>query len=335
MPPLHDRRKIILASSLGLAAAIACTACSDRAAPVQSEPASVIPLVETEWVSIAGDCFQMGDDRTYPEEAPVHTACVSDFEIGSTEVTNAQFAAFVLATGYLTRAERGWRSDEPDGPGVDLPPASALFTPLAARPDTPLSWWSLQPGASWQAPEGSGSETSPNYPVIHVTRADAEAYATWAGGRLPTEAEWEYAARGGLDGSLWSWTEAEDRSRDKRANVWQGLFPIVDEGRDGYSGLAPVASYPPNGYGLYDIVGNVWEWTATPYAGSHDPNARQLAGTSGADPSRPGIAVGTIKGGSFLCSTSYCVRFRPAARQAQDLAFGTSHIGFRIARSVP
>jgi sulfatase modifying factor 1 len=167
---------------------------------------------------------------------------------------------------------------------------------------------------------------------VHVTRDDAEAYAKWAGGRLPTEAEWEFAARESLDGETLSWLEAEHAELSAKANVWQGIFPVIDRGDDGYVGIAPVGQYPANPLGLFDMIGNVWEWTDTPYAPSHSERDRDRAATDGLDPSQPGIPVGTIKGGSYLCASNYCRRFRPAARQAQDLAFGTSHIGFRIAR---
>lgn len=288
-----------------------------------------------DWVALPGDCFLMGETRVYPEEAPQHEACVGAFEITQTEVTYAQFSAFIADTGYVTRAERGWQATEPNGPGIDLPPGSAVFQPLSNQPARDLNWWRWVDGASWRQPKGPGSETpQPDHPVRHVTRADASAYASWAGGRLPTEAEWEYAARGGLDGTLLAWPEAEREARQHKANTWQGLFPVADTADDGFAGLAPVASFPPNGFGLSDMIGNVWEWTETPYAPSHAAGDRALAGERGLDFSQPGIPVGTIKGGSYLCAASYCYRFRPAARQAQDLAYGASHIGFRIVRDV-
>lgn len=293
----------------------------------EAEPA---PL---DWVSLDGACFQMGETRIYPEEAPRHQACVTAFDITRTEITQAQFSAFVDETGYVTRAERGWAASEPNGPGVDLPPGSAIFQPLeTARPQN-LNWWRWTEDANWRRP-GGGDAQPPraDQPVTHVTLEDAKAFAAWAGGRLPTEAEWEYAARGGLDGTLLAWPDAERAVRAQKANTWQGVFPIANTKEDGFEGIAPVASYPANGFGLYDMIGNVWEWTATPYAPSHTERDRARAGETGLDVSQPGIAVGTIKGGSFLCATSYCYRFRPAARQAQDLAFGTSHIGFRIVR---
>lgn len=283
-----------------------------------------------DWVALDGGCFRMGEDRAYPEERPAHRTCVNAFAISKTEITNAQFATFVSDTGYVTRAERGWSAADPNGPGLDLAPASAVFRPGKTDPKRALEWWSLVEGASWRHPDGIGSEAKPDWPVVHITRSDAEHFAQWADARLATEAEWEFAARGGLDGALLSWTQAEDAERDRMANIWQGLFPLIDEGHDGHIGVAPVASYPANPFGLHDMIGNVWEWTATPYRPDH--TSRHRTSSSSEDPAQPDAAVGTIKGGSFLCATSYCLRFRPAARQAQDLAFGTSHIGFRIVR---
>lgn len=288
-----------------------------------------------DWVPLEGGCFQMGETRVYAEEAPRHEVCVDTFEITRTEITRAQFARFVAQTGYVTRAEKGWSASDPGGPGVNLPPGAAVFRPADGQPARNLNWWRWIEGASWRYPDGSDSNEPPkDFPVTHVTREDAMAYAAWAGSRLPTEAEWEYAARGGLDGALLAWPDAERDARQHKANTWQGLFPVADTADDGFAGLAPVASFPPNGFGLYDMIGNVWEWTATPHTPSHHVRDKQRAGNLGLDASQPGVAVGTIKGGSFLCARSYCFRFRPAARQAQDLAYGTSHIGFRIVRSI-
>ena len=286
-----------------------------------------------DWVQLKGGCFQMGETRIYSEEAPPHEVCIDAFEISRTEITRAQFARFVAQTGYVTRAEKGWSASDPDGPGIDLPSGAAVFQPATRQPARNLNWWRWIEGASWRSPNGSASKEPPaDFPVTHVTREDAIAYAAWAGGRLPSEAEWEYAARGGLDGALFAWPDAERNARQHKANTWQGLFPVADTADDGFAGLAPVASFPPNGFGLYDMIGNVWEWTATPYAPSHDPRDAERARDRGFDGSQPGVPVGTIKGGSYLCARSYCFRFRPAARQAQDLAYGTSHIGFRIVR---
>lgn len=302
---------------LGLAA-LTCCSSSDNQLPDR--------------VWLEGGCFQMGEVRIYPEEGPLIEACVDDFLIMSHEVTFGQYSRFAEETGYLTRAERGWSRAEDGGPGVDVAPASAVFIPPRDMRPANLNWWKLVDGASWRKPFGPNSDTlpSPDEPVVHITKADAEAYAEWAGGRLPTEAEWEYAARGGLNGALLAWPEAEQSALKDKANTWNGIFPVANSAEDGFEGVAPVGSYPPNGFGLYDMIGNVWEWTSTPYAPNHSSVSRERAGVEGYDPSQPGIAVGTIRGGSFLCAQNYCYRFRPAARQAQDLAFGASHIGFRV-----
>jgi len=286
-----------------------------------------------DWVSLAGGCFEMGETEIYPEEAPVHDACIAPFEITRTEITVAQFREFVSATGYRTRAERGGASPDASDTAEPLPTGGAVFSPRQDSRPRDLNWWRWEAEASWQYPNGLDQGAAiESFPVTQITQADAQAFADWAGGRLPTEAEWEYAARGGLNGTLLAWDEAERMALHERANTWQGLFPIVNTEADGYAGTAPVGTYPANGFGLYDMIGNVWEWTSTPYAPSHSDRDRDLAGASGLDFAQPGVSVGTIKGGSYLCAQSYCYRFRPAARQAQDLAYGTSHIGFRLAR---
>lgn len=282
------------------------------------------------WVALEGGCFRMGENSIYPEEGPEHQACVEAFEITATEITNAQFAAFIDETGYLTRAERGWRADEEGGPKIDLPPSSAIFqVPDGQARD--LNWWKLQEGANWQNPLGSERSGRPNpeHPVVHITFEDAAAFADWAGGRLPTETEWEYAARGGNEGEILPWAKEEITSK---ANTWQGIFPMVNSAEDGFIGLAPVASYEANPFGLYDMFGNVWELTASSYYPGHSQSRTEGRFPQGYDPGQPGLPVTVIKGGSFLCAPSYCYRYRPAARQAQDLAFGTNHIGFRIVR---
>ncbi len=276
----------------------------------------------------------MGERPAYAEEGPPTKACVESFEIATHEVTNAEFASFVEATGYRTRAERGWQADEAGGPGVEVAPGSAVFIAPVDQPQGNLDWWQLIEGANWRHPSGptSSIEGLEDQPVVHVTRADAEAYAEWAGARLPTEAEWEFAARGAPSGQVSPWAEIEDAARSKNANTWQGVFPLKNTNEDSFEGRAPVGSFPANAFGLHDMIGNVWEWTASPYAPSHSERDRKIAGQRGFDPNQPTASVGTIKGGSFLCADNYCARFRPAARQAQDLAFGTSHIGFRLAR---
>lgn len=279
---------------------------------------------EPSWIDIEGGCFEMGDAQGYPEERPATETCVDAFAMAKTEVTNAQFEAFIMATGYVTRAERGWQAQEPGGPGETIPAGSAVFVAPAQAIPQALNWWRFVEGASWRFPAGpDGTGANAEEPVVHVTRQDAEAYARWVGARLPTEAEWEFAAR------------AAPRPTDtvNTANTWQGLFPIADAGRDGFKGVAPVASFEGNALGLHDMIGNVWELTSTPYAPGHDAQARRSAGDRGFDPAQPADPVTVIKGGSFLCASDFCYRFRPAARQAQNLYTGTSHIGFRVARS--
>lgn len=309
--------------------AMALLACYGETKPSQSAPNT-----KAQWVALSGGCFNMGEERVYREERPVTHACIEPFEMWSHEVSNAEFAAFVKETGHKTRAEQGWKASDRDGPGVDVMPSSAVFVP----PKNPkgVNWWSLIDGANWQVPLGPDKDRyEMTAPVVHITREDAQAYAKWAGGRLPSEAEWEYAARGGLNGELMSWAEAEEAALEDKANTWQGVFPVINSADDGYVGVAPIGSYPANGFGLYDMIGNVWEWTSSNYYPTHNPGEAAKVYPNGYDPAQGDIPVGVIKGGSFLCARSYCYRYRPAARQPQDLIFGTSHIGFRIVREVP
>ncbi len=295
-------------------AILALAACGAPSTPSSADFGDATPL---DWVALDGGCFTMGENRGYAEERPEVEACIGGFEITRFEITNAQFAAFVHATGHVTAAETG---------------GSAVFDPVEGVA-VGLNWWRMDRSAHWRRPDGArGAAARPDAPVVHVTRADADAFAAWAGGRLPTEAEWEFAARGGLDGSLYGWDEAEAFALAGRANTWQGVFPVIDIADDGHAGVAPVGAYPPNGFGLHDMIGNVWELTATPYHSSHAPGAVAATHPDGLDPAQPGRAVTVIKGGSFLCARSYCHRFRPAARQAQDLELSTSHIGFRVVR---
>ena len=287
--------------------------------------------LEVETVEFEGGCFMLGSDNYYPEEAPETRECVEPFALMTKEVSYAQFSEFVNSTGYQTRAERGWSASDADGPGVDLPPGSAVFMPNPKVQPSHLNWWKFIEGANWKQPLGADQTYRPEQqsPVVHITRDDAEAFATWAGGRLPSEAEWEFAATHTLDGRK-TGAIKEDEPKPLKANTWQGVFPIINTNEDGYNGVAPVGSYPPDANGVYDLIGNVWEWTTSPYSSNHTERARTQAAIHGYDPSQPGVPVGTIKGGSFLCAESYCFRFRPTARQSQDLAFGTSHIGFRV-----
>jgi formylglycine-generating enzyme len=295
---------------------------------------------------VPGGTFRMGDDNAYPEEAPAHKAAVSGFWIDEYVVTSANFAAFVAATGYRTVAERPL--DPADYPGADpsllVPGSSVFFMPTRPANLADIrSRWAYVPGACWRHPEGPGStiEGHERHPVVHVAFEDAEAYAAWAGKALPTEAEWEFAARGGLEGAMFSWGNEFTPDGRYMANTWQGPFPYRDQGLDGFRGRSPVGSFPCNGYGLYDMIGNVWEWTTDWYSDHHSPEAegpccvpRDSQGglqTSSYDATQPGSCIPrkVIKGGSYLCAPNYCRRYRPAARHAQMIDTGTSHIGFR------
>jgi formylglycine-generating enzyme len=294
-------------------------------------------------VWVPGGVFRMGSDDHYPEEAPAHAVTVDGFWIDRYAVTNRDFDRFVRRTGYVTVAERA--PDPAAYPGARpelLVPASAVFVQPQRRVDLrdPYSWWAAVPGADWRHPQGPGSSVrrKPDHPVVHLAFEDAEAYARWAGKELPTEAEWEFAARGGLDGATYAWGEDFTPGGRWMANTWQGEFPVENIGADGYERTAPVGRFPANGYGLFDMIGNVWEWTRDRYA-DHGADARACC-TPTARPvrdGRPGPVRGpaglvtekVIKGGSHLCAPNYCRRYRPAARMAQAVDTSTSHLGMR------
>jgi formylglycine-generating enzyme len=283
-------------------------------------------------VWIPGGNFTMGSDQFYREERPARRESVGGFWIDSHPVTNAGFRAFVQATGYVTASERAPDpSAYPDADPALLVPGSAVFT----KPDGPVglrdhrAWWAYIPGASWQHPEGPDSSIDDRleHPVVHVAFEDVSAYAAWAGKALPTEAEWEFAARGGLDNATYAWGEEFAPAGRAMANIWQGRFPWENLAEDGYEGTSPVGAFPANGYGLSDMIGNVWEWTASAYglprADAEKPSCCQPKPAG--DPS----ANKVVKGGSHLCAPNYCLRYRPAARQSQPLDTSTTHIGFR------
>lgn len=267
-----------------------------------------------ERLAVAAGRYEIGGQARYREEAPAHTVETAGFQIDRHEVTNGQFAAFIDATGYVTIAER---APSPQAyPDIDpdlLVPGSAVFGVHAGEG----YWWRFVPGASWRTPYGPGSSIAgmEAYPVVHIAYADALAYAQWVGGDLPTESEWEIAARAGATGNEFEWGDEFRPDGTWRANTWQGPFPVIDSGDDGFVGLAPVGCYEPNGFGLVDMTGNVWEWTSSPFDAS--------------------ATTGTIRGGSYLCAPSFCARFRPAARQAQEWDFSASHIGFRTISRAP
>ncbi|WP_062466178.1 formylglycine-generating enzyme family protein [Demequina maris] len=288
--------------------------------------------------------FRMGSDRFYPDEGPAHVREVEAFWIDRYAVTNGQFARFVDDTGYITVAER--ELDPAEFPGADpddLVPGAMVFTPTAGPVDLRdwRQWWRWVPGAHWRQPGGPGSSVAgrPRHPVVHVAYADAAAYAAWAGLRLPTEAEHEYAARGGIDGADFAWGDEPYPGGVPQANTWIGRFPYDNRG---VGDAAPVGSYPPNRYGLYDMIGNVWEWTSSAYAPRHSlpegggverEGRRDLLATGPGGPGPTGPLRRVIKGGSYLCSPDYCLRFRPAARSPQAEDAGMSHLGFRCART--
>lgn len=311
----------------------------------KSSPSALVTAltcdVESEMLFIKGGKFDMGAGAIYPEEYPILQREVSDFYISKTEVTNAEFAEFVKATGYITLAERAPDpSLYPDIPAELLVPGSAVFVKLdeAVAAATFLNWWHFIEGANWRHPTGPESDIigRENLPVVHMAYEDANAYATWKGHRLPTEAEFEFASRGGLNGAKYATGDSLTENGKYIANTWQGLFPFNDSGEDGFVGIAPVACFDANAYGVHDLIGNVWEWTDSVYYPQHFVNDEVPDGypDKGYDPNQPEIAVGVIKGGSYLCADDFCMRYRPAGRHAQDTGLGTSHIGFRTVRSV-
>ena len=279
-------------------------------------------------VAVPGGEFLMGSDAFYHEERPGHRVAVEAFWIDARPVTVGQFRRFVTETRYVTVAERPLDPDQyPDADPALLVPGSLVFRPTRGPVDLSdyRNWWSYTPGACWSCPEGLGSDTYKRgrHPVTHVAYEDAEAYAAWAGKALPTEAEWEYAARGGLEGKAFTWGDELAPEGCMLANFWQGEFPWQNLMSDGYAGTSPVAAFPANGHGLYDMAGNVWEWTCDRYTGSHGD-----APCCG-PPADERIPRCVIKGGSHLCAPNYCLRFRPAARQGEAVDTSTGHIGFR------
>ncbi len=289
-------------------------------------------------VWIQGGTFRMGSDDFFPEEKTVADVTVDGFCLAKTEVTNAQFAEFVKATNYITVAERPLsKAQFPDLAEDQRSPGSLVFQmPSPDVSEVPLlSWWHWVNGADWRHPTGPDSDIKgkENHPEVQVSYEDAKAYADWAGKQLPTEAEWEFAGRGGLTDQIFGWGKTYSA---KKANTWQGRFPFENQKRDGYEGTAPVASFPPNAYGLHDMTGNVWEWTTDWYgvdrqAMAHQHNPQGPAESESFDPREPNGPKHVIKGGSYLCAKNYCSRYRPAARESQSPDTGTTHIGFRLA----
>lgn len=283
-------------------------------------------------IRIPGGSFLMGSNAFYREERPARRETVEGFWIDPYPVTNAEFRTFVDATGYVTTCERPPdASAYPEADPSLLVPGSLVFR----KPPGPIdlrdyrAWWECVPGANWQHPEGPGSTIHgrDDHPVVHVAHEDASAYAAWARKELPTESQWEFAARGGLDGATYAWGEAFAPEGRQMVNTWQGRFPWENLKEDGYEGTSPVDAFPANGYGLYDMIGNVWEWTASPFM---LPDAKKsmkpccISSEAGAHFPRY-----VVKGGSHLCAPNYCLRYRPAARQGEAIDTSACHIGFR------
>jgi formylglycine-generating enzyme required for sulfatase activity len=344
----HRLTKTATLLLLGLVAFGVTFAATRRASRPSATPGAGPPGM----VWVPGGEFTMGTDSeaAWPDERPPHRVRVAGFWIDATEVTNAQFRAFVEATGYVTTAEKAPSVEEimkQVPPGTPPPPKEALVPGALVFRPTPgpvadlrdySQWWRWTPGADWRHPEGPGStiEGKDDHPVVHVSWDDAVAYCRWAGKRLPTEAEWEFAARGGLEGKPYTWGDEPPSDTKVFANTWQGVFPSGNTTADGFERTAPVRSFKPNGYGLYDMAGNVWEWCSDWYdrdlyrerAGrviADDPTGPERS----SDPNRPFTPLRVQRGGSFLCHDSYCGRYRPSARQGCSPDTGMSHVGFR------
>lgn len=287
-------------------------------------------------VQLEGGTVLMGSEAFYPEERPIVEHRVRPFAIGMAPVTNAEFASFVEATGYVTTAERELDpADFPGAIGLDTTPGSLVFTPTGGPVDLRdwRQWWSWIASASWRRPFGPGSsiDGKDDHPVVQVSYDDAIAYCAWAGVRLPTEVEWEFAARGGLVGATYSWGEEPQNLGELKANTWQGEFPWRNTGARGWVGTSPVGTFAPNGFGLVDVAGNVWEWTATAWSDHHRAASACQCSPKTADETADAFVV---KGGSHLCAPEYCLRYRPAARTQQTRDSSTTHIGFRVAADV-
>jgi sulfatase modifying factor 1 len=369
-PGLHGSR-LALAALLGIGAAALWTSCGRRdaegggpGAPTSGDaPAAVRASrsdADASWTNdmvwIPGGTFWMGAEDGQSDEKPVHQVTLDGFWMDKTEVTNEQFEKFVRATGYVTIAER--KPDPRDFPGVpaeNLVPGSIVFSPpsleeinqdraragLDPLTEYPMNnhfiWWRYAPGANWRHPEGPDSDLRgrEKHPVVHIAWDDAVAYCKWAGKRLPTEAEWEYAARGGLDRKRYLWGDEKTPGGKWLANIWQGSFPNENTLEDGFRFTAPVGSFPPNGYGLYDLAGNVWEWCADWYLPdyyAHSPSKNPPGPDTSYDPNEPGVMKRVQRGGSFLCADVYSTGYRPAYRMKNSPDTGMQHTGFRCVK---
>lgn len=309
---------------------------------IKRKPRGKPPSENMVW--IPGGTFTMGSDNHYPEEAPAHQVTVEGFWMDKFTVTNAEFSRFVEATGYVTYSERIPKAEDYPGARPELlVPASIMFHKPTRRVDmsNAYNWWSYVPGADWRHPYGPGSSLKglAKHPVVHVNFEDASEYAKWARKELPTEAEWEFAARGGLEAAEFVWGDEFTPDGKYMANTWQGDFPYVNTLEDGFEWSAPVGTFPPNGYGLYEMAGNVWEWTVDwyqehkeiPKACCGKVNPRGGEREKSYDPRMPAVRIPrkVMKGGSYLCAPNYCRRYRPAARMAQAVDTSTCHLGIR------
>jgi formylglycine-generating enzyme required for sulfatase activity len=319
-----------------------------RPSPPGPAPAGMVWIPGGEFSMGAADprSHEHGGHEAMEDARPIHRVYVDPFWMDATEVTNEQFARFVKATGYVTVAEKTpTREEFPDAPEENLKAGSVVFTP-PSEPiplDNLYRWWSYVAGANWRHPDGPGSTLRgrAKYPVVHVAYEDAEAYARWAGERLPTEAEWEFAARGGLSGKLYPWGDELKPGGRWAANIYEGRFPVrgANLGEDGYVGLAPVGRFAPNAYGLYDVAGNAWEWVSDWYrpdyyatlAGGLARNPRGPADSF--DPAEPGQPKRVQRGGSYLCTDQYCTRYMLGTRGKGEVRTGSNHVGFRCVRS--
>jgi formylglycine-generating enzyme len=336
-PDAHADHHAVSAARSTDATAAAAVHVNAAAAPGPA-PAAMV------WVP--GGTFWMGCENCgMPDALPVHLVAVDGFWMDRTPVTNAEFQRFVKSTGYVTVAERPLDPrDYPNVPRDKLVPGSAVFSPTS-RPvplDDPLRWWRYTPGASWKHPDGarSGVQGRSDHPVVHVAFEDVAAYAKWANKRAPTEAEFEFAARGGLDRNRYSWGNELTPGGKAVANTWQGQFPARDHGEDGYLGTSPVTAFPPNGFGLYDMGGNVWQWCSDWYR--PDAYARLNSGAvvqnpqgpaDSFDPQEPGAAKRVLRGGSYLCTDQYCARYLVGSRGKSEVTSGASNLGFRLVQS--
>jgi len=336
--------QVIASSSAPASTAVFRPTITNRTPAPAKAPTGMVWIPGGEFSMGANDPPDMDDVgmQATKDARPVHRVYVDGFFMDTTDVTNAEFAKFVKATGYVTVAERKPRAEDfPDAPPENLVAGSVVFAPPdhAVPLDDHMQWWSYVHGANWRHPSGPGSDIKGkgDYPVVQVAYEDAAAYAKWAGERLPTEAEWEFAARGGLSGKPFVWGDEFRPNGKWMANTHQGHFPNQDTGEDGYAGIAPVAKYPANGYGLYDMAGNVWQWTSDWYRPDYYQHlasaglvARNPQGPeSSFDPTEPGQAKKVHRGGSFLCTDQYCSRYIVGTRGKGEISTGTNHLGFR------